>query len=74
MFRTIRRWLTREPWHLTASDDVAQLQAQLTAIEAGLDEANAEITAWHATHRAHLARYAADEAAYHRDLHQRTNR
>ena len=74
MFRTIRRWLTREPWHLTASDDVAQLQAQLTAIEAGLDEANAEIAAWHATHRAHLARYAADEAAYHRDLHQRTNR
>ena len=74
MFRTIRRWLTREPWHLTASDDVAQLQAQLTAIEAGLDEANAEIDAWHATHRAHLARYTADEAAYHRDLHQRTNR
>ena len=74
MFRTIRRWLTREPWHLTASDDVAQLQAQLTALEAGIDEANAEIAAWHATHRAHLARYAADEAAYHHDLHQRTNR
>lgn len=69
----IRRWL-RRPWHLTASDDIAQLQAQLAAIEAGLDEANAEIDAWHATHRAHLARYAADEAAYHRDLHQRTNR
>ena len=69
----IRRWL-RRPWHLTAADHVAQLQAQIAAIEAGLDEANAELDAWHATHQAHLARYAADEAAYHRDIHQRTNR
>ena len=50
------------------------LATMIAAIEAGLDEANAELDAWHATHRAHLARYAADEAAYHRDLHQRTNR
>ena len=57
------------------------LIALLRVVDLGIDARGtlntgriSEIAAWRARHQANLARYAADEAAYHRDLHQRANR